>query len=107
MRLESRGATFLLYLAPKSHFLGMDAVIMLKHAAVPYARHGLVRGNPNLLPLKVFGLLDARVFAHENVHVQKAPAHEDRKAYPALVALGDRHDEPRHRHLRNVKVAIH
>ena len=86
------------------HVLRAHAPFMLKRAARPQRAGLLIFGHADALALQVFGLLDPRALAHENVRMKKAARGEDRQADETIVALGHRNDERGERHLRNVEI---
>src|SRR5262245_25226496 len=87
VRQESSRRIVRLDRPPEVYVFGVYTIIVLKHSAIPYRRHGLIIRNANLLALQVFGLLYAGVLSHQDVHVKKSPAHKNRKPDPAIVTL--------------------
>ena len=61
--------------------------------------------NTQALALQIFGLVDARIPAHQNHIVKKAVGGEYRQADIAVIAAGQGDQQGRQRHFQNVEIA--
>ena len=108
-RFESRGAAVAEFgraLHEEFHVLRADAPFVLKRAARPQRAGLLIFGDADALAFQVFGLLDPRILAHQNMRVEEAPRGENRQRQKAVVALRHGDDEGGERHFRHVEICV-